>query len=131
MDAPDGIDPVHALQVEVHQHDVGQGLPGDLDGFSAVGGLSHDLELGCGAEIRHQAVPEHLVVLDQQHSDRRRGRRLHQPDSSPGPSSAAAGTRNSTSHPRSGAETNRNVPPMDSTGFFIEFAMPNPPLPSS
>jgi len=59
--------PFRLRQVQVHQHDIREALPGKLDCLPAVWRLAYDLEVAAGpAQIGHEAVAEDFVVLDEQ-----------------------------------------------------------------
>jgi len=61
---PEGLDPVHARELDVHHHQVGRGLPGQPDpllrGLRLHGPVTLDLE-----DVAQQ-LPALLVVLDDQ-----------------------------------------------------------------
>ena len=57
----------HARQVEVHQREVEAALAGELQGFGGGGGGA-DLPTLAGEEL-HEAAPQGVVVLDQQHTE--------------------------------------------------------------
>ena len=62
---PGGLDPVEHRHGDVHQDQVGAELHGQADGLLAVAGLADDVEAGF-LHGPSQALPEQLVVVDQQ-----------------------------------------------------------------
>jgi hypothetical protein len=70
LDGGGGVDPAALGHPDVHQHDVGGGLGGDLQRLGAVAGLTDDLDVGLGTQHHLQAAPEKRMVVDDQHPDR-------------------------------------------------------------
>jgi len=70
---PGGGEPVDAGHLDVHQHDVRSGGPGDLDRLPAVRGLADDLQVGLGLQDQPEAGPHHLLVVREHHPDRHTG----------------------------------------------------------
>ena len=65
-DAPGGLDPVQPGHPDVHQHDVGAGRPGEVDGLATVGGLAHHGEVVLGAEDHPEPRPHELLVVGEE-----------------------------------------------------------------
>ena len=63
MPIPDdgaGFDAVHPGHPDVHQHDVGRGSRGQLDGGQPVAGLADDREVGFGLHDHPEPDTDHL-----------------------------------------------------------------------
>ena len=64
-----GLDPVHLGHADVEQADVGAQRAGKRHRFTAVGGLSDDLDAGLGVEDHRQSCPDDVLVVGDEHAD--------------------------------------------------------------
>ena len=68
-DLPGGLDPGERGHPHVHEHDVGDQVLGLLDGLLAIGGLTHEFDVGLLLEDHLQAATEQGVVVDDHHTE--------------------------------------------------------------
>ena len=68
-----GLDAVHHRHPEVHDHDVRREPGGLVQGGAAVGRLADDRDPGLVREDHPEPGPDQLLVVDEQHADRRHG----------------------------------------------------------
>src|SRR6266545_3149463 len=79
-DLAGGLDPGAVLQADVHDHHVGTGPFGLVDGLPDRAGLRGDHDVLGGLQERPDAAAHDLVVVDEHHPERRSLRhRLHAP----------------------------------------------------
>ena len=91
-EAPGGLDAVQTRHADVHQDDVGAQPSRLLDGLSAVGGLSHHLDVRRRLEqLAKAGADKRLVVRDEDSRTHASGRcaRISNPPPSMGPVSKA------------------------------------------
>ena len=68
LDLAGGLDAGALRHAHVHEHDVGHGLLRSLDGLGAVGGLTHELDVGFLLQHHLQPAPEQRMVVDDHHA---------------------------------------------------------------
>jgi hypothetical protein len=59
-----GLDPRHAGQPDVQEHDCGTCPVNEGDSLFRCAGLTHDLDVRLVLQTRPNPLPEHLVVVD-------------------------------------------------------------------
>jgi len=69
---PGGLDAVHHRHLQVHQDDVRPALCGQGEGFFAVPGHPHDLDLIVRAQDGLQAIADDGLVITDQDTNHRR-----------------------------------------------------------
>ncbi len=68
------LEPTRARHANVHQHDVGQEIRGELDRFDAVGCLADDLDVVLLREHLLEPTPKQRVVVHDENANRLIGR---------------------------------------------------------
>jgi peptidoglycan/LPS O-acetylase OafA/YrhL len=119
-DAAGRLDPVHHGHPDVHEHDVGAGAAGQVDGLPAVEGLADDVDVRLGVEDQPEARPDQGLVVGEQHPD------AH---GVTGSRSAAAGRTACTANPPSGDGCAVTVPPAAAARSRMPTMPYPPPLP--
>ena len=66
-----GLQPVHDRHPHVHQHHVRVELAGGGHRLRAVGGVADHQQVRLGGEQRAEALPDHRLVVGDQHPDHR------------------------------------------------------------
>src|SRR5438034_3425573 len=64
------LDPVHPLQPDIHQDDIGRRLLAKLHGIGAIFGLAHYAEFRAPLQNRADSVAHQLVIIDKNHVER-------------------------------------------------------------
>jgi hypothetical protein len=63
---PGGLDPIQFRHRDIHHHDIGLQLVGELHRLAAVRRLADDLHIGLRAQYHFEALPHDGVIVNQQ-----------------------------------------------------------------